>query len=350
MKFRKRITLAPGVRLNLSKRGVSTTVGPRGLNLNLGRKGAYLNTGIPGTGLYDRQRIGGASRRTSASSPPSMAALAFIDTEQAIKSQLWYRHFTWMLLAALVAWAFEAWLAITLASLAVAMFVARHVTPAGKARNAVLKARRQWQAQKHKEALNSLLKAHQLTSLPQLDRDIATAAMHTGDHNTAITHLQRITVPEPGDLIDLAASLLETGQHEQAAVIYRQLTHTLPQGELRESVMLRLAMSLYGAKQYRDALVAYQQVTPGRDNTNYLTKMIGICFYHKGDVQTAIFTMETAVGRKRNLDSDLLEMCYLLGLIHVEQKDTKKARHWLNKVYTRDINYKNVAQVLRELE
>lgn len=49
----------PGVTLNLSRRGVSTTVGPRGLNVNFNRDGTYLNTGLPGTGIYDRHKIGG---------------------------------------------------------------------------------------------------------------------------------------------------------------------------------------------------------------------------------------------------------------------------------------------------
>jgi len=44
----------------LSKQGISTTIGPRGLNLNFNRQGTYLNTGLPGTGIYDRKRIGGS--------------------------------------------------------------------------------------------------------------------------------------------------------------------------------------------------------------------------------------------------------------------------------------------------
>lgn len=57
--FRKRKKILPGVYLNFSKTGVSTTIGPRGANVNFGKKGAYLNTGIPGTGLYSRKKIGG---------------------------------------------------------------------------------------------------------------------------------------------------------------------------------------------------------------------------------------------------------------------------------------------------
>jgi hypothetical protein len=60
--YRKRIKVAPGVRLNVSKRGVSTTFGVRGTSITTGQNGTYLNTGIPGTGIYNRQKIGGTSR------------------------------------------------------------------------------------------------------------------------------------------------------------------------------------------------------------------------------------------------------------------------------------------------
>ena len=66
-KFRKRISIAPGVKLNLSKSGVSTTVGAKGASVNVGKKGTYLNTGVPGTGIYDRTRLGsnGAAGRST---------------------------------------------------------------------------------------------------------------------------------------------------------------------------------------------------------------------------------------------------------------------------------------------
>ncbi|MBR3547580.1 MAG: DUF4236 domain-containing protein [Bacteroidaceae bacterium] len=56
-RYRKRIKIAPGIHVNFSKSGVSTTIGPRGASVNIGKSGTYLNTGIPGTGLYNRQKI-----------------------------------------------------------------------------------------------------------------------------------------------------------------------------------------------------------------------------------------------------------------------------------------------------
>ena len=50
-RFRRTIKIAPGIKLNLSKSGVSTTMGKRGLTTTLGKNGAYLNAGVPGTGM-----------------------------------------------------------------------------------------------------------------------------------------------------------------------------------------------------------------------------------------------------------------------------------------------------------
>ncbi len=57
-RFRRRIKVAPGVHLNIGKNGVSTSLGTRGASITMGSKGTYLNTSIPGTGMYNRQKIG----------------------------------------------------------------------------------------------------------------------------------------------------------------------------------------------------------------------------------------------------------------------------------------------------
>ena len=61
-RFQKRISILPGVRINLSKSGVSTSLGPRGADVNIGRDGVTANAGIPGTGLSYRQKLGGKSK------------------------------------------------------------------------------------------------------------------------------------------------------------------------------------------------------------------------------------------------------------------------------------------------
>lgn len=61
--FRKRIKILPGVTLNLSNSGVSTTVGIKGASVNIGKQGVFANMGIPGTGIYKRQKLMSSSQQ-----------------------------------------------------------------------------------------------------------------------------------------------------------------------------------------------------------------------------------------------------------------------------------------------
>lgn len=59
-RFRKSVRIAPGVRLNFSRSGVSTTLGGRGVSVNLGRRGTRVTAGLPGTGLSFSAPLGGS--------------------------------------------------------------------------------------------------------------------------------------------------------------------------------------------------------------------------------------------------------------------------------------------------
>jgi len=51
-RFFKRLSILPGVQLNLSKSGGSVSVGPQGAKLTLGTSGGRVTFGMPGTGLF----------------------------------------------------------------------------------------------------------------------------------------------------------------------------------------------------------------------------------------------------------------------------------------------------------
>ena len=51
-RFWRRIRIAPGVTLNLSKSGGSLSFGPRGAKFTIGPRGKRATVGIPGTGLF----------------------------------------------------------------------------------------------------------------------------------------------------------------------------------------------------------------------------------------------------------------------------------------------------------
>lgn len=53
-RFRRRIRIARGLSLNISKSGISTSVGGRGATLNISKRGTRTTLGLPGTGLSYR--------------------------------------------------------------------------------------------------------------------------------------------------------------------------------------------------------------------------------------------------------------------------------------------------------
>jgi hypothetical protein len=70
-RFQSRFKLFPGVRLNFSRGGISTTIGVRGASFTLGGRGAYVNLGIPGTGLSYREKITRLTDKPQQRSTPS---------------------------------------------------------------------------------------------------------------------------------------------------------------------------------------------------------------------------------------------------------------------------------------
>ena len=72
LRFHKSVSLAKGIRVNLSKSGPSLSLGPKGATLNISKRGVYASAGLPGTGLSYRTKLGG-SKSSSKSSGTSKA-------------------------------------------------------------------------------------------------------------------------------------------------------------------------------------------------------------------------------------------------------------------------------------
>lgn len=69
-RFRQSFKVIPGVRLNLSKSGLSCSIGGAPLTLNVGPRRVYGTASLPGTGISYKQRFDG-------SETPQPALLAF---------------------------------------------------------------------------------------------------------------------------------------------------------------------------------------------------------------------------------------------------------------------------------
>lgn len=58
-RFQKRVRIATGVTLSLSKSGVSLSAGPRDAKVNISKPGTRVTTSIPGTGRSRTDKVGG---------------------------------------------------------------------------------------------------------------------------------------------------------------------------------------------------------------------------------------------------------------------------------------------------
>ena len=68
-RFRKTFKIMPGLKLNLTPRGLSATIGASPFSVNIGPRGVYRNVGIPGTGLWTRDRLDIPSSQRSGYQP-----------------------------------------------------------------------------------------------------------------------------------------------------------------------------------------------------------------------------------------------------------------------------------------
>jgi hypothetical protein len=68
-RLRKSIKLFPGVRINLSKSGVSTSIGGRGATINISKRGTRGTVGIPGTGISYSERLSRPKAARAVSAP-----------------------------------------------------------------------------------------------------------------------------------------------------------------------------------------------------------------------------------------------------------------------------------------
>lgn len=69
-KFRKSFKVAPGVKVNLSNKGVGMSAGVKGVRVSTGPSGSRVTTSIPGTGLSYEQRIGKSKKAKQRKLPP----------------------------------------------------------------------------------------------------------------------------------------------------------------------------------------------------------------------------------------------------------------------------------------
>ena len=69
LRMRKSRKIAQGVKINLSKSGISTSLGGKGATVNLSKRGTRITTGFPGTGISSSTLYKSKPKQTLSAQP-----------------------------------------------------------------------------------------------------------------------------------------------------------------------------------------------------------------------------------------------------------------------------------------
>lgn len=331
-RFWRRIKIAPGITLNLSKSGGSLSFGPRGAKFTVGSRGERVSLGIPGTGLFYTTTFSkGSRKRKPEVHPEDRLDMGFFkrlitpDNEEALVDGLRelalgeeneaLKHFEKALHLADGAF--------------LAGFLALKQGNLDKAREYLMSA-----LDKHRE-LGKYLDKYGLSATLSLPITYEVTA-HVGpdlrgvllglvevyqrqrNYQQALDCLERLLDLEPEDVVvklSLAELLLEAspGEKETCQKVVR-----LAEGVTNETPV-HTALMLYKARALKEL----------------------------GFLEAARDTLSQALRRKKDRPPELLKaLRYERALIYHALGQKKRARADLERLYSQDPGYKDVAERL----
>jgi tetratricopeptide (TPR) repeat protein len=345
-RFFRRIRIAPGISVNLSKSGASVSVGPRGAKMTVGPRGTRRTVGIPGTGMYWYETSGsgrsrgsgsGSGRRSRRSAPqPS------IRPEDQLDLGFFKRLFTPAGEEAFVDGMREVVRgdeAAALATLESSVHLADGAFVAG------LLALKQDQL---RDAEAYLLEASRRSvELGEMFRKYGLAARAMLSITDQIT--TTIEVDSRGVLLALAEVYQEQDRWDRALEQLRAALHRDP-----ADVGIRLSLSEILVEDAGDpeALKEVVALTEGIENTSPLHAALllykGKALHRLGLHTAARDSLTAALRRKKDRPEELLrEARYERALVYRELGRKKRSRQELEKLYAEDPDFEDVAERLK---
>lgn len=296
-RFRRSLRIAPGLRLNLSARGVGLSAGIRGLRVGIGPRGPYVSAGIPGTGVYGYWSLGGRSRRArtrptgDSHEPPAIPSAPALPPVygKALTGPSAARWGVLLLLGGLVLlFTAPAPLGVLALIAGVAVLIRVSRTPAWRAHDEESRAVRFYRtglargdralleralehARKCVELAPSAERAHYVAGVCLLELDRP---------EEALAHLERVEVDDPG-------------------------------------VLLRRLQAYARLERHREVLETIRRLPPDLQDALPLRSLRAAAHLGLGEPEVALEVLRAGPVRRRiEGDPDLLAMHYLIGRCH----------------------------------
>lgn len=299
-RFRKSFKVAPGLRVNISKKGIGASIGVKGARFGISPSGrAYTSASIPGTGLYAISYAGGSASRSSGLEAAALGTGCLV---------------TLVLLELVLALAVPT-VGFPLLALTGFVYYSHRQSPEQKARR-VLKR--------------------------------AAPLLNQGDYEGALPILKEACDVAPSDdrHFLVAGALNNVGRFEEALPHLQELHRKDP---TNDDVTLLLANAYYRTGKFDEAVQLAQSIP---DSSSWYVKavsMVGCCFAEQKKYDLAIEALKNAPLQKRKLDDDLKEIHYNLAEAYLETGNKKKAEQHFKRVFTQDARYRDVAEKLKSL-
>jgi TolA-binding protein len=310
-RFHKSFKLAPGVKVNLSKKGLGMSVGTKGARVGIGPRGSYSTVGIPGTGMSWTNY---GSKKTSEFSPQSAESFQSSDPFSIPKEELQSRSSIGclVLFVGVICIFINIWLGLVII---IASFATLFTGSGSKVISLYKNANNFAKQGNLSSAAKALEEALQLK--PQLNEakfQLANLYAEMTDYQNALKWLQECLKIQNDEQIkfNMAICYSELGQKEKSLDILQSLSMEFKQ-ELRYIIA------------------------------------VGMLLLDMDKPELALKILETGPTRKRNMDDQIMIFRYLLGLTYKKLGNKKKAITQLQKVYVYNRNYEDTSSLLTEL-
>jgi tetratricopeptide (TPR) repeat protein len=311
-RFRKSIRLGKGIRINVGKNSVGLSAGIKGAHVGVNSKrGMYTSAGIPGTGLYiqnflGKSTTGGQSQGHNLGSSHGclIAAVIFISYMFALESSTFLNQGQQLIV----------WIVLGVITI---LAISMNFTPTNRVKRLIKKANNLYGLNNKERAIEVLKEAN-------------------------------LIKPNIWNVQFLLGAYLEDNEQYKEGLPYLQEAAKLDGNDMQTKLLL--ANCYYQTEQYETAISILQGMPETYERFIKVIELLGNCFAKLKKYDIAIDTFKRAPLLKRNLDADLLEIHYNMGIVYNNSGDKKNALKHFKKIYAINANYNNVGQLISEIE
>lgn len=129
----------------------------------------------------------------------------------------------------------------------------------------------------------------------------------------------------------------------------KEFTWRISQRPTDRQLHLQLGKAQFEADQYNEAIASFQNSLQDARYEEESSKRLGACFMHKGQHDLALAQFERAIELHGQMDEEGKDLCYQKALAYEEMGSREEALDLYKKIYSQDINFRDVAQKVESL-